>query len=55
MTKIFMMMFGVMTAGAIYMTAYDVGVMDPSITKHSVKHGSTHVRGSRLRSYRGGK
>ena len=55
MTKVFMVFFGLMTVGAIYMTAFDVGVMDPSITKHSVRQGSTHIYGSRMGSYRGGK
>jgi len=47
MTKFLMAMFFSLTAGAAYMTLYDVNVMEPSIEKHSVRQGSTHrgVRG----------
>lgn len=44
-----------MTAGALYLTVFDVGVMDPSITKHSVRQGSVRTRTHGLSSYRGGK
>ena len=48
MTKFIMLLFFSMTAGAAYMTMYDVNVMEPSIKKHSVRQGSTH------RGFRGG-
>ncbi|MFT5392195.1 MAG: hypothetical protein ACI8PT_002392 [Gammaproteobacteria bacterium] len=57
MTKLFMAIFGAMTLGASYMTVNDVGVMEPSIEKHSVRTGSTHrgVGGVLIGGYRGGK
>ena len=55
MTKFFLAFFGLMTAGAVYMTVYDVGVMEPSITQPSIRQGSVHGGTGRLRSYRGGK
>ena len=40
MTKIFMVLFGALTAVAVYATVMDVGVYDPTIIKHSVRDGS---------------
>ncbi len=53
MTKVFLVVFGLLTAGSVYLTVADVGLMDPSITKHSVRQGSAH-RGNR-RGIRAGK
>lgn len=57
MTKLFIALFGAMTLGAGYLTVNDVGVMEPSIQKHSVRSGSTHRRGGGffVGGYRGGK
>lgn len=54
MTKWFFAVFGVLTLAAGYLTAYDVGVMEPSITKHSVRQGSVHP-GLRAARYGRGK
>ncbi len=42
MTKVFFLVFGLLTAGSVYLTAADVGLSEPSITKHSVRQGSVH-------------
>ena len=55
MTKIFILLFGLLTAGAIMMTVFDVGVMEPTITRHSIRDGSLHTGAHRLGGYRGGK
>lgn len=45
MTKIFMVIFGLLTVIAIYVTAMDIGVYKPSIEKNSVRDGSAgHAR-----------
>ena len=54
MTKVFIVVFGMMTLTATYLTATDVGVMEPSIKKHSVRQGSVYTR-SRVGGYRRGK
>lgn len=56
MTKFFIALFGVMTLGAGYITLNDVGVMEPSIQKTSVRGGSAHRRGGVffVGGYRGG-
>jgi hypothetical protein len=41
MSKFILGIFTLMTVGAIYMTANDVGVMEPSIKKSS-REGSIH-------------
>ena len=40
MGKVMFVVFTLMTAGAVYMTTANVGVMEPSITKQSVRAGS---------------
>lgn len=56
MTKLLIAVFGAMTLGAGYMTMNDVGVMEPSIEKRSVRGGSTHRSGGVfIGGYRGGK
>lgn len=42
MTKLFIVVFGTLTVLAIYLTTYDVGVAEPSLTEHSVRQGSVH-------------
>ncbi|MDX1519061.1 MAG: hypothetical protein R3318_02980 [Gammaproteobacteria bacterium] len=54
MTKFFVLVFGALTAAAVYTTVYDVGVQDTSFKKQSVREGSVH-RGHRLGSTRRGK
>ena len=55
MSKIFLVLFGVMTLGAVYLTVNDVGVMEPTITKHSARQGSVHRGGFVAGGYRRGK
>lgn len=42
MTKLFMVLFGLMTLGAAYLTLYDVGVAEATVDKPSVRSGSVH-------------
>ena len=45
MTKFFVVIFGLLTAGAVYLTTMDLGVYKPSIDKRSVRDGSVgHAR-----------
>ncbi len=57
MTKLFIAVFGVMTLGAGYLTVNDVGVMEPTIQKASVRSGSSHRHGGVffIGGFRGGK
>ncbi len=57
MTKLFIAVFGVMTLGAGYLTVNDVGVMEPTIQKASVRSGSSHRHGGGffIGGFRGGK
>ena len=56
MTKLFIAVFGAMTLGAGYLTANDVGVMEPTIEKRSIRGGSAHRGGGVfVGGYRGGK
>ncbi|MCB1741427.1 MAG: hypothetical protein KDK91_13715 [Gammaproteobacteria bacterium] len=61
MTKVFAVLFALLTGGAAYLTMADVAVIDPTISQPSVRQGSVsgsgYYRGSRgLRGgYRGGK
>lgn len=40
MSKIMLILFGALTAGSIVLSTNHVGVMEPSITKASVRQGS---------------
>ncbi len=57
MTKLFIAVFGVMTLGAGYLTVNDVGVMEPTIQKASVRSGRSHRHGGVffIGGFRGGK
>lgn len=61
MIKVFSVIFAGLTAGAVYMTMNDVGVLDPTIRKPSVRQGSVasggrvHGYGGLRGGYRGGK
>lgn len=48
MTKLFIALFGLLTLGAVYLTSYDVGVAEATVTKRSARAGSVHS------GYRGG-
>ena len=52
MIKLFSVIFAGLTAGAVYLTINDVGVLDPSIERPSVRQGSVS-RGSRAYGYGG--
>jgi hypothetical protein len=55
MTKLFLVLFGVLTIGSLYLTVNDVGVMEPTITKHTARQGSVHRGGYVGTGYRRGK
>lgn len=40
MTKTFLVLFGLLTAVAIYATAMDMGIYNQALIKHSVRDGS---------------
>ena len=42
MSRLVVVIFGVLTLGAAYLTFYDVGVMEPSVKKVSARDGSLH-------------
>ena len=46
MSKFIFIVFTTLTIGAMYMTTFDVGVMEPSIKKSS-REGSAHAYGLR--------
>ncbi len=48
MTKLFIVLFGLLTLGAAYLTSYDVGVAEATVNKYSARAGSVHS------GYRGG-
>ncbi len=48
MTKLFIVLFGLLTLGAAYLTSYDVGVAEATVNKHSARAASLHG------GYRGG-
>lgn len=57
MTRLLIVLFGGLTLVAGYLTVRDVGVMEPSVQKHSVRTGSAHARrgGILVGGYRSGK
>jgi hypothetical protein len=42
MTRFLLVLFGLLTLGASYLTMYDVGVAQATVDKHSVRSGSAH-------------
>ena len=57
MIKVFLLVFTALTATAGYLTIYEVGVIDASVIKHSVRQGSVRrgPSGLFIGGYRRGK